>query len=105
MSLAPPIDPETFVVGEPEEWKAFAISHQDFLRCAQKLFDTGDLLFDRSFAPKGPADQVIFGLCFLCFEDFREIYTLAGNGLGFGAAKILRGMFERVVTAAYLQKN
>jgi hypothetical protein len=104
-ALVAPIDPETFVVGDPEEWRQFAISHREFLRCAQQLFDTGDLLFNRTFRPKSAADHAVFGLCFLCFEDFREIYTLAGNGFGFGAAKILRGMFERVVTATYLQKN
>ena len=34
-----------------------------------------------------------------------ELLVLAGNGYGIGALKILRGMYERVVTAWYLHAN
>ena len=38
-------------------------------------------------------------------EDFSEILLLCGNGYGIGALKLLRGMYERVVTMAYLLKH
>jgi hypothetical protein len=40
-----------------------------------------------------------------CVEDFLEILLLCGNGYGIGALKLLRPMFERVVTLCYIQEN
>jgi hypothetical protein len=51
------------------------------------------------------AGRVIFYLGRMAVDDFGEILTLAGNGRGFGAYKIVRGMYERVVTAHYMEKN
>lgn len=42
---------------------------------------------------------MIFYLGRLCAEEFNEILLLAGNGYGIGAFKLLRGMYERSVTA------
>jgi len=49
--------------------------------------------------------RIVFYLGRMAADDFGEILTLAGNGRGFGAYKIVRGMYERVVTALYLEKN
>ncbi len=49
-----------------------------------------------------PIDKVPFHLNRLCAEDFSEILLLCGNGYGIGAEKVLRGMYERAVTATYL---
>ena len=38
-------------------------------------------------------------------DDFGELLVLVGNGYGIGALKVLRGMYERMVTAAFLAKN
>jgi len=51
------------------------------------------------------ADRVVFGLGRIVADDFGELLTLSGNGYGIGAYKILRGMYERLVTAAYVAKN
>ena len=41
-------------------------------------------------------DEVpIYLLSRIAVEDFREVLTLAGNGMGIGSYKILRGMFDR----------
>jgi hypothetical protein len=58
-----------------------------------------------AFENKTMADRVIFYLGRMAIDDFGEIVTLAGNGHGFGAYKIVRGMYERVVTALYMEKN
>jgi len=58
-----------------------------------------------AFEDKMTAGRVIFYLGRMAVDDFGEILTLAGNGYGFGAYKIVRGMYERVVTALYLEKN
>lgn len=51
------------------------------------------------------AQHIVFSLGRIAADDFGELITLAGNGRGIGAYKILRGMYERVVTAAFIAKN
>ncbi len=58
-----------------------------------------------AFEDKMTADRIIFYLGRMAVDDFGEILTLAGNGRGFGAYKIVRGMYERIVTALYMEKN
>jgi uncharacterized protein DUF5677 len=58
-----------------------------------------------AFEDKAMADLVIFYLGRMAVDDFGEIITLSGNGRGFGAYKIVRGMYERVVTAMYIAKS
>lgn len=58
-----------------------------------------------AFENKVMADTIVFGLGRVIVDDFGEILTLAGNGRGVGANKILRGMYESLVTAAYIAKN
>ncbi|HEY1946693.1 MAG TPA: DUF5677 domain-containing protein [Bryobacteraceae bacterium] len=50
-----------------------------------------------------PTDKVLIWMGRLCFEDFSEILLLCANGYGVGAFKLLRGMYERVVTTEYLR--
>lgn len=58
-----------------------------------------------AFEDRFTADLVIFYLGRMAVDDFGEILTLAGNGRGFGAYKIVRGMYERIVTALFIEKN
>jgi len=48
------------------------------------------------------ADLSSFILARTAVDDFSELLTLASNGHGIGALKTLRGMYERVVTSAYV---
>ncbi len=50
------------------------------------------------------AEAVVFYLGRAAADDFGEVLILAGNGRGIGAYKILRGIYERVVTAAFIAK-
>jgi hypothetical protein len=58
-----------------------------------------------AFEDKMMAALLIFYLGRMAADDFGEILTLSGNGRGFGAYKIVRGMYERTVTAMYLAKH
>jgi hypothetical protein len=58
-----------------------------------------------AFEDKVMADRVVFGLGRIISDDFGELLVLSGNGYGIGAYKILRGMYERLVTAAYIAKS
>ena len=89
------------VIGFPDEVRAFGTRHQRFF----DNFDTLKRALERAFVRdiKGSgADPIIFYLGWRCLDDFWEILLLAANGYGLGATAHLRGMFERVVTAAYL---
>ena len=59
----------------------------------------------REFATEANADKVVFYSGRLAVEDFNEMLVLSGNGYGAGALKLLRGMFERLVTAHYVHTH
>ena len=48
------------------------------------------------------ADKVIFYLGRLAVEDFSEILLNASNGYGVAGLKLLRPMFEKVITMMHL---
>jgi hypothetical protein len=58
-----------------------------------------------AFENKVVANRVVFYLGRTAADDFSELLILSGNGYGVGGLKILRGMYERIVTAAYIAKN
>lgn len=87
------------------EWKAFAENHPVFLERIDLLFDTIDKIFNRRFNSRSPAERVVFALGRLSVEDFMEILLLCGNGYGIGGLKLLRGLYEHAVTAAYIASN
>ncbi len=96
------IDPNSAQFGIPEEWARFVEAHQSFFEKFPNLITTIEEVVMRSESDFAPADRVIFFCGRLCVEDFMEILLLCGNAYGFGAMKILRGMYERAVTARYL---
>lgn len=69
------------------------------------LTSTLTKVFVREVSTSCAADRVVFYLGRLCVEDFNEIFILCGNGCGIGGLKILRGLYERVVTHGYIAKN
>jgi hypothetical protein len=93
-----------YVFGFPEKWSAFRERHTKFLAVFDALAETINHANIRTFRPKSPADETVFFLSLLVSEDFTEVWLMAGNGLGTGAMKVLRGMYERAVTAAYIAR-
>jgi hypothetical protein len=98
-----PLNPYT--VGFPKEWDDFFKSHPNWAEKYKALHSTLKKIFIREFKPKNAADKVVFFLGRLCLEDFNEVFLLCANGYGFGGLKILRGLYERTVTAGYISKN
>lgn len=92
-------------IGNAEEQKHFIKRHQLFFERFPNLKKALDAAFVRQFSGTDLTDRVVFSLGRLCAEDFMEILVLAGNGYGIGALKILRGMYERAITAWYLHAN
>src|SRR5688572_25175145 len=92
-------------VGNPARWQQFAKSHHQFLLRMPKLVDLSNRTFNREWATAEPLDRIVFTFGVMCWEDFEEILLLGASGYGFGCLKILRGMYERLVTASYLHRN
>lgn len=92
-------------LGFPEEYREFARRHSAFLERFPNLESALKIAFNREGNMAEPADRVVFFSGRLCVEDFMEILLLCGNGYGVGALKILRGMYERVVTARCLHMH
>jgi hypothetical protein len=91
--------------GFPEEWDAFIERHPGFPLVLEHLKKALEIAFIREFTTAEPLDRVVFQLGNVCRQDFFEILLLAGNGYGLGALKLLRGMFERAITARYLASH
>jgi hypothetical protein len=107
-------------VGDPGAQKRFIESQKTFLEefpALQELLRESFRLSDAkcySESQSKPTDveppdedvakQVVLSLEIAIFDDFGELLVLAGNGLGMGATKTLRSMYERLVTAMFIAK-
>lgn len=91
--------------GFKEEWDGFGKRNALFLERWENLREAIHLTFDQGQTVVGPEDRVIYFLGRVCCEDFYEILLLAGNGYGFAAQKVLRGIYERAVTMTYLSQH
>jgi hypothetical protein len=96
---------EEFICGFPDQWKAFHQRNRKFFLRFDHLKKALDATFIRMIYADGPEDRTVFVLGRLCMEDFFEIIQLAGNGYGFGALKLVRSLYERAVTMAFLSGN
>ena len=91
--------------GYPDQWKAFQQRNEKFLKRLNNVQVALNLTFLRRFSSSGPEDRTIFTMGRLCSEEFYEITLLATNGYGFGAMRLLRSLYERAVTMAFLSEN
>jgi uncharacterized protein DUF5677 len=91
-------------IGFPSEWDDFYKRNKRFVEHFNELTTTMSSPALEGIKISTTADKVIFYLIRTCYEDFMEIFLLCGNGYGIGAMKLLRGMYERAVTAEYLHK-
>jgi hypothetical protein len=91
--------------GFPDEWKSFANRHLEFTRRFENIAKAIDVAFQRIHQTTSPLERTIYFLGRLGVEEFMEILLLCANGYGIGAQKLIRGMYERAVTARYLFKH
>jgi len=93
------------IAGKPEEWTHFASRHRPFLERFPELKTAVNLAFFRDFESDRPVDPLVFYMGRLCTEEFFEILLLCANGYGVGGLKLLRGVYERVVTMRRLSAH
>ncbi len=98
-------EPLSASYGYPEEWAEFSKSHQEFLKRFKNIEAAIDIAFQRIHHTTQPLEKTIYFQGRLIVEDFLEILLLCGNGYGIGAQKLVRGMYERAVSARYLMDH
>ena len=91
------------IFGYEKEWHAFGVRHSEFLNRFANIEKAVDAAFQRSWHTTEPLDRTLYFLGRLAVEEFMEILLLCANGYGIGAQKLVRGMYERAVTARYLR--
>ena len=94
-----------YEIGDTTETRAFWGRNSEFEPVFHTLITLTNKCFGREYQPANRAEDIVFDLGQACRDDFYEVVMLASHGLGNGGMKLLRGMFERAVTAAYLIKN
>jgi hypothetical protein len=114
----------SITLGNPIEQAAFVKEHVKFLIEWRQLQEvTKQVMLNRSVAApdmtalaalpdddsrvleaedRYKADLSTFVMARIAVDDFSELLALSSNGYGTGAMKTLRGMYERVVTSAYV---
>jgi hypothetical protein len=108
-------------VGDPNAQRRFIESHRPFLEefpALQSLIEEALRLSEDKCHPESSngqpnaeltdeelARRVAFYLERAAYEDFGELLILAGNGMGIGAKKTLRSIYERLVSAMFIAKN
>jgi hypothetical protein len=93
------------ICGMPEEWSDFEKRHSLFLERFPRLDSAFQTTFIREVTLSEPIDKFVFQYGRLCLEDFFEIVLCCGNGYGMAAQKLLRTLYERAVTLAYLNDH
>jgi hypothetical protein len=91
--------------GRPAEQRAFYVRLEPLMNELPNLRDAINQILGRNYGSDDVADRVIFALGRASATDFEEALLLAANGLGSGALRTTRVMFERLVTAKYLHAN
>jgi Family of unknown function (DUF5677) len=94
------------VFGDPVAQEAFKQEHGELIKRLPRLYSviqtTLSLVHKKLMINP---DAIVMALSRMALEDFRQIMILCSNGETTGGMKILRGMFERTVTARYLNRN
>jgi hypothetical protein len=93
-----------FEFAETDQLRRFFERLTRFGPAFERLQNVSNKVLGRTSNPRSAAEHVCFGLAHTCREDYLEILFLASNGHGEGALKLLRGLYERAVTLAYIAK-
>ena len=96
--------PIQFEFGDTEEARAFFARHPQFYGAFQRLMELSNAgLGPRTISSK--LTDVCHRLGNTCRNDFLGILFLVINGYGIPATQLLRGLYERSVTLAYIIKH
>jgi hypothetical protein len=104
MVLIGTLPPQAKWLSETVRWPRLSAQNPGFIDALPSLASVLGQLFCRTVAVS-PADLAIHGLGRICIEDFIEILFLSEHDFSIGALKLLRGLFERAVTAEVIASD
>ena len=93
------------LLGSPKQWKDFVARNAGLVGKLGELNKAFETLLNRRWRSSGALDEFIFISGHQAVDDFIEIFVLCGNAEGLGAFKLLRPLFERVVTTRFLDEH
>jgi hypothetical protein len=93
------------VYGVPDECRKFDERHPLWAEAMAHIAHAVNIAFTRVEDMDSAADRLAFFLGRICAEDFNEITLVCYHGCGIAAAKLLRSMYEHVVTLHYLHEH
>ena len=97
--------PVDFEIGQSDKAEAFFHRHPNFWNAFERLMTLSNKTFGRKCTYKNQAEAIMFSLGQTCREDCLEVAFMAIHGFSTGATKLLRGLYERAVTHAYIIRN
>jgi Family of unknown function (DUF5677) len=103
--MSAPSRHSSVIYGFPVECADFEKRNPEFVHRAGNLEKAVDAAFHRVYDNTKLCERTVYFLGRLAAEEFFEILLLCQHGYGIGAEKLLRGMYERAVTADYLRKH
>jgi hypothetical protein len=94
-----------FEFGQSEQAEAFFKEHPNFWDPFEKLMNVSNRCFGRLCHYDNRAEEMMFSLGQTCRQDYLEIAFMGVHGFNIATTKLLRGLYERAVTHAYIIKN
>jgi hypothetical protein len=94
-----------FEFGQSDKAEAFFNEHPNFWDAFEKLMNVSNRCFGRTCHYENQAENLMFSLGQACPEDYLEIAFMGVHGFDIATTKLLRGLYERAVTHAYIIKN
>ena len=91
--------------GSSDKSEAFFNDHPNFWGAFEKLMSVSNECFGRTCHYENQAESLMFSLGQACREDYLEIAFMGVHGFDTATTKLLRGLYERAVTHAYIIKN
>ena len=93
------------MLGSAPKHDAFVARHAQFFERLGSLHDAENAAFNRTLHDPSELDRVIFYFGIRICQDFAALTLLAAHDFGLAATALLRGMYERIVTAAHLRAH
>src|SRR5258708_17523905 len=90
--------------GDTEAYRAFHARYPNFEGTFDRLLVITNKCFSRRLENRTTLQDVCFSIGETCRDEFADIIFLGVNGHGTAAMKLIRGLYERAVTLAYIIK-
>jgi hypothetical protein len=95
----------TLEFGDTEAYRAFHARYPNFEGAFDRLVVLTNKCFSRPLENRTALRDVCFSIGETCRDEFADIIFLGVNGHGTAAMKLIRGLYERAVTLAYIIKH